>query len=235
MIPLRDENPSFLRPIVTVTIIGLCVAIYFGFQSSDPAAGFAQLYEQATVPCEVISGQPLTVEEINRGLCESTSGIPAFPDKSILVSLVASLFMHGSIGHLLGNMWVLFIFGNNVEDRMKHRHFAVFYVISGLLASAAHILRNPDSTLPVVGASGAIAAVMGAYVVLFPRHRVVTIVPPFFFWPFRVPAVIFLGVWFIGQFALNGQDTLIAWEAHAAGFAVGATYALLRRRRLLTD
>lgn len=233
MIPLRDENPSNLRPLVTVLIIVACTGIFFLVQSRDPAAGAIQLYEQATIPCEITGRAALTVDEISRGVCESKPGVPAFPEKSILASLVFSLFLHGSLFHLLGNMWVLWIFGNNVEDRMRHWHFGAFYVVGGLLASLAHVLRNPDSTLPVVGASGAIAAVMGAYLVLFPRHRVVAVIPPFFLWPFRVPALIFLGLWFAGQFALNGQETLIAWEAHAAGFVVGASYAALRRRRLL--
>jgi membrane associated rhomboid family serine protease len=234
LLPIRDENPSRGRPFATWAIVLACAFVFFRLQpSTGPEAG-AFVFENATIPCEVTTGQPLSIAEIEGAPCSSATEDPAFPSKSVSRSLLASLFMHGSLGHLLGNLWVLWIFGNNIEDKMGHGRFVVFYVIGGLLASLAHVANTPASTVPVVGASGAIAAVMGAYLVLFPTARVQSIIPPFFFWPFRVPAFVFLGVWFAGQFALAGEESLIAWEAHVAGFVVGAAYAALRRRSLLT-
>jgi membrane associated rhomboid family serine protease len=233
LLPLRDENPARHRPYVTWAIAAACALIFFALQPSTEAESAAFVYENATIPCEVVTGDPLSITEINGGLCDSTPEDEAFPSKSIARSLIASLFLHGSAGHLLGNLWVLLIFGNNVEDRLGHGRYIAFYLVAGLLASLAHVANAAGSTVPVVGASGAIAGVMGAYLVLFPTARVQSIIPPFFFWPFRVPAFVFLGIWFLAQFALAGEASLIAWEAHVAGFVVGVAYAAIRRRSLL--
>ncbi len=230
MIPIRDENPAHRRPYVTWAIIGLAVYAFFAWQPTEPEQAQIFAYRQATIPCEVFSGEPLTRPEIELGSCQEP-GDPFFPDKSIIASLFASLFLHGSLGHLLGNVWVLWIFGNNVEDRMGHGGYLVFYLLAGLGASMTHVVMNPASTIPLIGASGAIAGVMGAYLVVFPAARVVSVIPPLIFWPFRVPAVLFLGVWLYGQFELS--DPGIAWEAHIGGFVIGAAYALVRRRHFL--
>ncbi len=230
MIPIRDDNPAHRRSWVTWLIVAACAYVFFFLQPSQEQQALEFTYRHATIPCEILTGEPLTVDEIRTDTCDARPADPVFPSKSLFESLVASLFMHGSLGHLVGNLWVLLIFGNNVEDRMGHFGYAVFYLIGGLLASAVHIVANPSSTVPVVGASGAIAAVMGSYLVLFPGARVVSIIPPFIFWPFRVPAVVFLLIWFVGQFALAGQESTIAWEAHAGGFLVGMAYTALRRR-----
>jgi membrane associated rhomboid family serine protease len=233
LLPIRDENPSRRRPFATWAIVVACAFVFFRLQPSTGPDAAVFVYENATIPCEVTTGQPLSIAEIEGAPCDSAPEDLAFPAKSVSRSLLASLFMHGSIGHLLGNLWVLLIFGNNIEDKMGHGRYLVFYLVGGLLASLAHVAKTPSSTVPVVGASGAIASVMGAYLVLFPAARVQSIIPPFFFWPFRMPAFIFLGIWFIGQFALAGEESLIAWEAHVAGFVVGAAYAAFRRRSLL--
>ncbi len=217
---------------MTWLIVAACGYVFFWLQPSQGNEAIEFTYRHATIPCELVTGEALSISEINADTCDDRPADPVFPNKSLLGSVVASLFMHGSIGHLLGNLWVLLIFGNNVEDRMGHLGFAGFYLIGGILASGAHVIANPGSTIPVVGASGAIAAVMGSYLVLFPTARVVSLVPPFIFWPFRVPAVVFLLIWFAGQFALAGQESLIAWEAHAGGFVVGMAYTALRRRSL---
>ncbi|MGH8928459.1 MAG: rhomboid family intramembrane serine protease [Acidimicrobiia bacterium] len=226
MLPIRDLNPSRRRALFTWLIVAACVAVFFGVQSDE-----RHLYEAASIPCEVNTGEPLSSAEINGAPC-ATDGNPVFPEKNIWFSVVASIFFHGSIGHLISNLWVLIIFGNNVEDAFGHVPFLIFYMAAGLVASGAHIFIQADSTLPVVGASGAIAGVMGAYAVLYPRARVVSIIPPFFFWPFAMPALLFLGIWFVSQFLLAGAATNIAWEAHAAGFAFGLLVALVGRRNL---
>jgi membrane associated rhomboid family serine protease len=185
------------------------------------------MYAHATVPCEILTAQPLNVREVSTGTCARDSSPPAYPDKNVYLSLLTAVFLHGGIGHLLGNLWVLWIFGNNVEDELGHVRYALFYLVAGLVASMGHVLANPSSTVPVVGASGAIAGVMGAYLVFHPSARIVSIVPPFFFLPFRVPAAVFLVVWLLMQFVLAGEDTNIAWEAHVVGFVFGVIAAVV--------
>lgn len=234
MLPIRDLNPSRTTPIITWLIVGITALIFFTVQggAGDPLALEEHLYEAASIPCEVTTREPLSLIEINGGSCEKGDP-PLFSGKSIWLSVLASIFFHGGIGHLISNLWVLIIFGNNVEDAFGHTSYLIFYLMAGLAASAAHIVIRPESTLPVVGASGAIAGVMGAYAVLFPGARVTSIVPPFFFWPFAIPALLFLGIWFVSQFLLAGAESNIAWEAHVAGFAFGLIVAMVGRRWLM--
>lgn len=231
MLPIRDTVPSRRSAVVTALIIVAAAYIFLGVQPAGLESGTRFLYENATIPCEIVTGQPLSIDEIRAATCSSAPAAPVFADKSVLFSLVASIFFHGSLGHLIGNLWVLWIFGNNVEDVLGRPRYVLFYLVSGLVASAAHIALHPASTVPVVGASGAIAGVMGAYMVLFPSARVTSIIPPFFFFPFQVPAFIFLMIWFLGQFALAGAETNIAWEAHVGGFVAGVIYGLVIRAR----
>lgn len=233
MLPIRDDNPTTIAPYVNWGIIILC-AIVFAFaepHSSDRLGEF--LYRDAAIPCELVTLEPLSLNEIQNSVC-ADGGRPFFGDKAVLFSFVASIFFHGGVLHLVGNLWTLWIFGNNIEDEFGHARYLAFYVVGGVLASLAHVIGDPTSTIPVVGASGAIAAVMGAYLVLHPGARVTSIIPPLFFLPFRVPAGVFLVIWFITQFSLSGADSSIAWLAHVGGFVVGVGYALsIRRTRRL--
>ena len=230
MLPIRDDNPTTLTPFVNWAIIGVCVVVYVFVQPQDSNQLAEFLYRDAAIPCELVTMEPLSLTEIQTQDC-TNGGRPYFADKGVVFSFFASIFFHGGLFHLLGNMWVLWIFGNNIEDELGHVRYLVFYLAGGLIASLAHVLGNPGSTIPVVGASGAIAAVMGAYLVLHPAARVTSIIPPLFFWPFRVPAGLFLVIWFLGQFSLSRADSNIAWLAHVGGFVVGVVYALAVRRR----
>ncbi|CAN5299051.1 rhomboid family intramembrane serine protease [soil metagenome] len=228
MLPIRDLNPSHTTPVLTWLLVAACVGVFLLVQSDE-----VFFYEAASIPCEITTGEALTASEISGGPCNRADvASPAFPEKSLWWSVVLSLFLHGGLFHLISNMWVLVIFGNNVEDAFGHVSFLIFYLLAGLAASAAHFALRPESTVPVVGASGAIAGVMGAYAVLFPKARVTSIIPPFFFWPFALPALIFLLIWFGSQFLLVGDESLIAWEAHVAGFVFGFVAALVLRKRL---
>lgn len=227
MLPIRDLNPSRTTAFFTWLLIGACVAVFFLVQTDE-----VYFYEAASIPCEVTTGEPLSPGEIGGAPCGRNDAPPAFPEKNVWWSIVFSLFLHGGLLHLLSNMWVLLIFGNNVEDSFGHIPYLIFYVLAGLAASAAHFFIHPESTVPVVGASGAIAGVMGAYAILFPRARVTAVIPPFFFWPLVLPAMLFLLIWFGSQFLLAGGETLIAWEAHVAGFVFGFIGALVLRNRL---
>jgi membrane associated rhomboid family serine protease len=193
----------------------------------------ALVYERAAISCEVTTGFPLGIEEIVSNTCLAGAQDPVFPDKNVFLALLTSMFLHGSVGHVLFNMWFLWIFGNNVEEAYGHVGYLLLYIIGGLAATAAYVGFNPDATVPLVGASGAVAVAMGAYLVLFPGHRVLSLVG----WLFLpVPAAVFLVFWFVAQFGLGGTNT--AWEAHAGGFVFGAGISLFLRsmlmRRVLT-
>jgi membrane associated rhomboid family serine protease len=161
-------------------------------------------------------------------------------------TLVSSMFLHGSWMHFIGNMWYLWIFGDNVEDRMGHGRFIAFYLLCGIVAALGHVGMDPASTLPTIGASGAIAGVMGAYFVLYPQSRVLTLVPLFFFYfeIVELPAVLLLGFWFVLQLfsagaiavTANSSSGGIAFVAHVAGFVTGlAGVFVFRKRRQTTD
>ena len=210
MIPLRDVIPSRTTPVVTVTLIGLNVLAYL-FQLS--------------------LGRALEPFVMTWGLV---------PASFSWVAVFTSMFLHGGLFHLGGNMLYLWIFGDNVEDRLGHGRFLTFYVLCGVAAAVAQAMLSPDSRVPMVGASGAIAGVMGAYFVLYPRSRIVTLVPIFIFFQIvEIPAIFFLGLWFVMQF-LSGVGSVatatgrvsggIAFWAHVAGFAAGMVGVFLMRR-----
>ena len=237
MFPIRDDNPTRHRPLLTVLVIVACTVIFFGLQPQNEIDAAAFLYENAAISCEILGLEPLTIDEISTGRCGQGSEV-AFPSKSIAASVFASIFLHANLLHLGTNMWSLWIFGNNVEDRLRGFRFVRFYLGAGVVATLAFVLMNPSATVPLIGASGAIAGVMGAYLIMFPGATVTAIVPPFFFFPFRVPAVIFLVIWFVTQFLISDTAGNVAWEAHVGGFVVGVVYALVwgrapsRRRRI---
>ena len=230
MLPIRDVNPTRITPWVTLIFIGTCVLVFFVFQNQPTEGEQVEfLYQRAAVACEIVTGQPLTFFEIENQVCEATaSGEVIFPEKQPWVAAFVSMFLHGGIVHLLFNMWSLWIFGNNVEEAFGHFRYAILYLTGGLFATLVFVMTNPDSTVPLVGASGAIAAALGAYAVLFPGHRVLTLLGWFLV---PLPAGLFLAFWFIAQFGLGGTGT--AWEAHVGGFLFGLVVAVIFRRSLL--
>ncbi len=230
MLPIRDVNPTRITPWVTLMFIGACVLIFFVFQN-QPTEGeqLEFLYRRAAVACEIVNGQPLTLFELENQVCDATASGPViFPEKQPWIAAFVSMFLHGGLVHLLFNMWSLWIFGNNVEEAFGHFRYAILYLAGGLFATLAFVMTNPDSTVPLVGASGAIAAALGAYAVLFPGHRVLTLLGWFLI---PLPAAVFLAFWFIAQFGLGGTGT--AWEAHVGGFLFGLVVAVIFRRSLL--
>jgi len=210
MIPLRDVIPSRSFPFFTVTFIVLnAVAFLFELSLSDPAL------------------QELIV----------TFGV--VPAELNPITFVTSMFLHSGWLHFLGNMLYLWISGDNVEDRLGHFRFVLFYLGCGMAAAAAHVWVNPDSAIPTIGASGAIAGVMGAYFVLYPHSRVLALVPLFIIWEIiEVPAIIFLGIWFVMQFfsgigslARTGMESGgVAFWAHIAGFVAGIAGVLVLKK-----
>ncbi len=236
MFPLYDENPHFLTPLVTWALIATNVAVWLLVQGlgTDPALT-RSVCELGLVPGELLQRiAPGTQVPLGSGVACVTTARPAW------YTLVTSMFLHGGWMHLIGNMWFLWIFGNNVEDSMGHVRFAVFYLLCGLAAAALQIAFRPDSGLPMVGASGAIGGVMGAYIVLYPRVRVHTaVVLGFYVTRFSVSAGFMLGYWFLLQLIGGAADVGrtgggVAFWAHVGGFAAGvALIALFRNPELV--
>ena len=241
MIPLRDNIPSRTVPVVNYAIIGLCVLAFL------QQLGAPELTERlAMIPARVFgAGREVLIPDLD--LVRTVFGVEqrvtmrpvlaaAVPD---WLTLLTCTFLHGGWLHLIGNVWFLWIFGDNVEDRLGHAGYAAFYLGCGVIASATHLLSSPGSPVPTVGASGAIAGVMGAYFLLYRGAMVVTLIPIVFYLHVMViPAPIFLGIWFLlqllqGSFALgDGQAGGVAFWAHIGGFAAGVATVLLLRGRL---
>jgi membrane associated rhomboid family serine protease len=231
LFPIRDVNPTRIRPVITWALVAVNVVVYFLIQPQADLEANEFAYRHAAIACEITTGSPLDVDEITAGICrDGTVGDQVFPDKNVLLSIGVSMFLHGGIAHLLFNMWSLWIFGNNVEEAFGSGGYLAMYLASGVAATLGFVLFNPELTVPLVGASGAIAGVMGAYLVLFPRHQVLTLI---FIRIVAIPAVAFLGLWFLSQFLLVSGDSGIAWEAHVFGFVFGALLTLPFRRVLL--
>ncbi|HCU80355.1 MAG: rhomboid family intramembrane serine protease [Anaerolineaceae bacterium] len=217
MFPIRDTNKSNTFPIVNWIIIVINASIFF---------------VQVRLPRE-------TVE-----IVYSTFGVVPirFTELHLLapISLFSSQFLHGGWLHIIRNLWILYIFGDNVEDRMGHIQYLVFYLMTGVIGGLLQVITQPFSTIPIIGASGAISGVLGAYILFFPRARVLTFVPIFILpWLVEIPAVIFLGVWFLSQFVnvINEASAVIssgvAYWAHLGGF--GAGFLLARRIRKIRN
>ncbi len=231
MIPIGDSVQSRTTPYVNISIIAACVlAFLYQLTLSAQALGFFSeldifFRDWGVIPAclgeELGYYTDLTPRE-NTALCPGST--------QVLVTPFTSMFLHGGWLHLLGNMIFLWVFGDNVEDAMGHKRYAVFYIFAGLAATATHIALNQSDLVPAIGASGAIAGVLGAYLVLFPRATVSAILPIFIlFWiPFRVPAVLLIGFWFLlqvfsGVASLASADVTggTAWFAHIGGFVAG--------------
>jgi membrane associated rhomboid family serine protease len=237
VIPLSDENPTRTVPVITILLIIACVAIWIfvqggGLREDDDVFTF----QTAAIPCEVVEGRPLTVEELRDTVrladTESCTDDPVtperFPDKQVYLAILYSMFLHGSWLHLGFNMLFLWVFGNNIEDRGKVTYLG-FYLVSGFVATLAHIAVQPNSTVPLVGASGAIAGVMGAYLVLYPNVRIRSLVILVFFVTFaEIRAKWLLGIWFVLQFFTNPAEG-VAWVAHVGGFVFGVVVGLFWR------
>jgi membrane associated rhomboid family serine protease len=225
LFPIRDLNPTRTLPIVTVLLVVANSLVFLLWQPHTADASDVFMYRYAAIACEVSTGQPLTLDEIQSGRCTpNTRTAAVFPDKVPAVSVFVSMFLHGSIAHIVGNMWFLWLFGNNVEEAFGHVRYLLLYLVAGVVAALAFVIASPGGTIPLVGASGAIAAVLGAYFVLFPGKMVLSVV---FVSLVSVPALLFLGLWFVGQFLMG--DPGVAWQSHVAGFALGAMVAALFR------
>ncbi|MBE0448180.1 MAG: rhomboid family intramembrane serine protease [Actinobacteria bacterium] len=224
LIPIRDENPTRRFPIVTIALIAFNIAIFiYMFLVLPSRATFNEFVARFALFPGTITGQ----------------GISGNPIEPVFLTIITSMFLHGGLLHIAFNMLFLWIFGNNVEDVLGRVKFIIFYLLAGTAGAFAHIATDPGSTVPTLGASGAISGVLGAYLVLFPNARVLTVIPIIFFIEIiRVPAVILIGFWFIlqlfsGLFELglgtNGGG--VAYFAHIGGFVAGVLLVLILPRK----
>ncbi len=243
MIPLKDNIPSRTTPFVNHTIIGLCALVFFlqlRETKDDPSlvekygmipARISHPGEPVEIPVDQVIVRTPTGPQVRLIKREAApSAVPA------PLTLLTCIFLHGGWMHFIGNMWFLYIFGDNVEDRFGHLGYVLFYLGCGIAASLAHYLTAPGSAMPTIGASGAIAGVMGAYFVSYPHARVLTLLPLFIIWEILVlPAGFFLGFWFLIQFVqgsmtMGGEGAGVAWWAHIGGFVAGVAVTLILDR-----
>ena len=209
-IPLKDENPIVRKPVVTIILIALNVLVYLFTMTKTSRAFEAIIFQYGLIPVELTH------------LAEATPSLPS----PIFLTPFTSMFLHGGLMHLAGNMLFLWVCGTNIEDHLGPFRFLLFYLAAGLAADFLFVVFNPSSTVPLVGASGAIAGVLGAYMFLFPRARILTLIFLFYFIRIvRLPAVVVLGFWIFYQILMSALSTGagggVAWLAHVGGFAFG--------------
>jgi len=217
MIPIRDTQPSSCLPIVTYSIMGINLLVFM-YQIQIGLNTEELYYIFGLVPAKY------TVNDISR----------YFSFFNQVTSIFTYMFLHGGFLHFIGNMWTLYIFGDNVEEHLGSFRFLGFYLLCGVISGLSHFILNPVSPMPTIGASGAIAGVMGAYFLLFPKSKILTLVPIIIIpWFFEIPAFIFLGVWFMIQFfnaAGGGAGSSIAWWAHIGGFIAGLVLIQMNKK-----
>jgi membrane associated rhomboid family serine protease len=222
MIPLHDDNPTRIKPVFTVGLIASCVMVFVYQLSLGPRGAQTFVYQYGAIPAVLFGLESLPFE------------IQVIPTA---FSLITSMFLHGGIMHLVGNMLYLWIFGNNIEDAMGHGRFSIFYLTCGVIAALSHALTDTGSVVPMIGASGAISGVLGAYLLLYPRAQVLVLIPLGFFTRLMyIPAGFVLGFWFLLQL-ISGSVTVgqggggVAWFAHIGGFLAGMILVGFFKRR----
>lgn len=221
MIPLHDDAPTQHPPVLTVIFIAACVAMFLWQIAGDSAHQENIIYALGVIPSVLLG---------NAYLDPSLAWVPTF------TTIFTSMFLHGGWIHLVGNMLYLWIFGNNVEDSMGHARFLIFYLLCGVAAVGAQALPNPESNIPMIGASGAISGVLGAYLLLLPRARVLVAIPlGFYFYTVRLPAAIVLGFWFglqlLSSLLADPGKGGVAFGAHIGGFVAGMVLIPLFKKR----
>jgi len=240
VIPLHDENPTTSRAWVTIALIVANIAVFVLIQPrASTSENIEFSYKYAAVPCEVVEGRALTIDEIratydgDETACQgdSSTGRQVFETKRPWIAIATSMFLHGGWLHLGFNMLFLWIFGNNVEDHLGKMRYILFYLASGVIATLAHVAIQTQSTVPVIGASGAVAGVMGAYLVWFPNARVRTLLFFGLILFVEIKAKYLLLAWLVSQFIFNTGGG-VAWMAHVGGFVFGALFALAVRESI---
>jgi|TARA_B100001964_G_scaffold206491_1_gene237601 membrane associated rhomboid family serine protease len=216
MIPLKDDNPTLSRPTVTYFLIGMCVAIFFMQLGSESYRTGQLFYSYGLVPSVLMGHDQLPAD---------LYAVPAF------LTIFSSMFMHGGWIHLIGNMWYMKIFADNIEDNLGSRNFIIFYILCGIGAAMSQVLTDTHSQIPMIGASGAIGGVLGAYMINYPRAKVLVLIPYFIITIIKIRALYVLGFWFILQFISHGEGA-VAYAAHIGGFVSGMVLILFFNKKV---
>jgi len=234
LFPLHDENPTEITPIVTIAVVAICSLVWLIVQGANLTEGamLSSICRFGAIPAEITGQVSILAAEGQASDCT--------PGGLTWQALLTSMFLHGGWMHLIGNMWFLWVFGNNIEDSMGHTRFIAFYLITGLIASLVHVYSDPGSAIPTIGASGAISGIMGAYLVLYPKVRVqVLLILVILIRVFPMPAWVMLGYWFVLQIFSSAMQPTggggVAFGAHIGGFVAGVVLIKMFARPQLVE
>ena len=226
VIPISDINPARNTPVISRIIMFATFGIYLLIQPKNQIELFNFFYQYSAIPCELVNFSPISESQFYNNDCFNNQSSSIFPEKNLILSVISANFFHANFIHILGNLWSFWIFGNNVEDKLGKFRFTIFLIFIGIISISVHTYLNQDSLIPIVGASGIVSGLMGAYVFMFPNARLLVLVPFGFLFPTTIKAKFFMVFWFLSQILISISDQNISWEAHVGGFVFG--YLLLR-------
>ncbi|MDA9862730.1 rhomboid family intramembrane serine protease [Acidimicrobiia bacterium] len=221
MIPISDINPAENTPYITRFFIFFTIAVYILLQPKNSTDLFNFFYEFSAIPCEIQKGVPLSANQFHSNDCMVTIDNVIFANKNLMLSLITANFLHANLLHLVGNLWSFWIFGNNIEDKLGNLKFIIFLMVAAGGSIGTHIFLNYSDLNPIVGASGIVSALMGAYLYRFPNAKLLVLVPFGIIFPTTIKAKYFMAFWFASQVLISLQNNNISWEAHIGGFFVG--------------
>ena len=231
MIPISDINPAENTPYITRFFIFFTIAVYILLQPKNSTDLFNFFYEFSAIPCEIQKGVPLSANQFYSNDCMVTIDNVIFANKNLMLSLLTANFLHANLLHLVGNLWSFWIFGNNIEDKLGNLKFIIFLTLVAGGSIGTHIFLNYSDLNPIVGASGIVSALMGAYLYRFPNAKLLVLVPFGIIFPTTIKAKYFMAFWFASQVLISLQNNNISWEAHIGGFFVGyLTMRLINNR-----
>ncbi|MDA9602069.1 rhomboid family intramembrane serine protease [Candidatus Actinomarina] len=231
MIPISDINPAENTPYITRFFIFFTIAVYILLQPKNSGDLFNFFYEFSAIPCEIQKGVPLSANQFYSNDCMVTIDNVIFANKNLMLSLLTVNFLHANLLHLVGNLWSFWIFGNNIEDKLGKLKFIIFLMVAAGGSIGTHIFLNYSDLNPIVGASGVVSALMGAYLYRFPNAKLLVLVPFGIIFPTTIKAKYFMAFWFASQVIISLQNNNISWEAHIGGFFVGyLTMRLINNR-----
>jgi membrane associated rhomboid family serine protease len=231
MIPISDINPAENTPYITRFFIFFTIAVYILLQPKNSADLFNFFYEFSAIPCEIQKGVPLSANQFYSNDCMANIDNVIFANKNLMLSLLTANFLHANLLHLVGNLWSFWIFGNNIEDKLGKLKFIIFLMVAAGGSIGTHIFLNYSDLNPIVGASGIVSALMGAYLYRFPNAKLLVLVPFGIIFPTTIKAKYFMAFWFASQVIISLQNNNISWEAHIGGFFVGyLTMRLINNR-----
>ena len=231
MIPISDINPAENTPYITRFFIFFTIAVYILLQPKNSVDLFNFFYEFSAIPCEIQKGVPLSANQFYSNDCMVTIDNVIFANKNLMLSLLTANFLHANLLHLVGNLWSFWIFGNNIEDKLGKLKYIIFLMVAAGGSIGTHIFLNYSDLNPIVGASGIVSALMGAYLYRFPNAKLLVLVPFGIIFPTTIKAKYFMTFWFASQVIISLQNNNISWEAHIGGFFVGyLTMRLINNR-----